>query len=87
MIDGHFLRRDSDILPFSSDDRKARVEQLRRHFSPRDARLLGIDESYGEANRTAGLQRSLLNTIGATLATTTLLLTFGALALPAAAFA
>lgn len=85
MIDGQTLRRDTDVLPFTHPHREARIEQLRQHLASREARMLGIDETYSEDDHT--VQSALLRTLGAAFATTTLLVTVGALALPAAAFA
>ena len=86
MIDGQTLRRDADVIRFTQPRREARIEQLREHLAPRDARLLGIDEAYDEGDHDA-VRAALLRTVGATFATATLLVTFSALALPAAAFA
>lgn len=85
MLDRQTLRRDTDVLPFTQPRHDARIEQLRQHLAPREARMLGIDEAYGEDDRT--VQSAVLRSVGATFATATLFVTFGALALPAAAFA
>ena len=84
MIDGNAMRRDTDVsVAYTSATTEQRAEQLKQHLSPVDARLYGIDEAYGRSDARGPLVRGL----GAALASATLFLSVGALALPAAAFA
>lgn len=89
MNDGQTLRRDTDVLyTFPSADKKARANQFdQRRLSPRNARVFGITKTYDKGEQAAPLTHVLLTGLGAALATITLFVTVGALAIPSAAFA
>jgi hypothetical protein len=87
MIEGQLIRTDKDLFTAAERAEPVRLDQLRQHFSPEEARMFGIDRPYDRDIEPVPPLRRILDGLAATMATTLLFAGVGLLGIPSGAFA
>ena len=87
MLEAQLIRTDSDMFTTTETADPIRVDQLREHFSPKEARMFGIDQPYDRDAQPETVFVRLSRRLAATMVSTYLFAGVGLLGISSGAFA
>jgi len=87
MLEAQMIRTDRDMFTATETDDPIRLDQLREHFSPQEARMFGIDRPYDRDGGGEPVIVRLSRRLAATMVSTYLFAGVGLLGISSGAFA